>query len=194
MAYGVNSRIVIALTFVFALVVSGCLQSGYSSKCDRITQITDKDDCVEYMAVWYQDPYTCYDVRDSTKRESCLERSVTPKEARLLQAQKESEQRAIEVIVEEKKIETKIIAEPTDSGLNAQVKRCMDEEGFSVDGCTHKVAIANSDITMCETISSENYRRPCISNIALASKNQDVCNKLVRADDKQLCMFYAGSG
>ena len=190
MGYGLNTRILIAVSFVFAFLFLGCIQSGYSQKCAAVAGPVEKDNCVEYMAVWYQDPYTCYEISDDTIKESCLERAVEPIEAKILQAQRSYEQQSIEVIVEEKKVEQNLI-EQQDREISPEVESCMQTEGFSLDGCIHKVAIEKKDISMCETIGSENYRRPCISNIAISSKDDSICNQLVRADDKELCKFYA---
>lgn len=185
-------RFLAVFSLFFALFISGCLSSGYAQKCASVVGSVEKDQCIEYMAVWYQDPYTCYEIKDSLVKESCLERSLDEKEARMLQAQREYEKQSIEVVVEDKKIAQAIVEEQA-SGISPQVKQCMEEMGLSIDGCMHKVAIENMDIEMCEKIGSENYRRPCISNIAITSKDATICDKLVRADDKQLCRFYAVS-
>lgn len=189
MTYGLGTRLVIAIGFLFALVLSGCVQQSKASRCDDMVNVAQKDECVEYMAVWYQDPYLCYEVQDYKKRESCLNRAITPRESRILQAQREFERSRIETVVEGTKVDTKIIdvAPQTDE----RVKQCMQEERLSIDACTHKIAIESSDILMCEKIGSDSYKRPCISNIAIVKKNQEDCNLLARADDRQLCVFYA---
>ncbi|MFH0927770.1 MAG: hypothetical protein V1822_04280 [Candidatus Micrarchaeota archaeon] len=184
-----------SLSLALALFLSGCLQSGYSSNCAQIADLAQKDQCVNYMAVWYQDPYTCYGIMNSTLKEKCFDKAVEPREAKLLQAQQDYQQPQIETVVEQKKVEQSIIANSGNgAGLGPQVKSCMETEGFGADGCVNKVAIERGDISMCEQIGSDNYRRPCISNIALASKDKAVCNALTRSDDKQLCQFYASPG
>ncbi len=179
---------------LITILVTGCIQTEYSKKCDHITQTDLKDECLEYVGVWYQDPYTCYAIEEPQIRERCITNAVDPTRAKSLQTQKRTETTpTIQKVVEQTKIEQKQKNE-AQYAIDDRVQKCMEEEELEMDVCLNKIAIAELDMQMCEKIEQDTYRRPCISNVAISSKDQNICQELTRMDDRQLCKFYASAG
>jgi len=182
-----------ALILVLALV-PGCIQTEQSKKCDHITQTDLKDECLQYVGVWYQDPYTCYLIQDMQKREACIQDAVEPTKAKMLQVQKQEQTTpSIQKVVEEVKTQAKQ-ANENKYAIDKKVQQCMEEQKLEMDVCLNKIAIETQNIEMCEQIETDTYRRPCISNIAINIKDPQICSKLTRTDDMQLCKFYASAG
>ncbi|MFA5107918.1 MAG: hypothetical protein WC492_00065 [Candidatus Micrarchaeia archaeon] len=185
---------IVLLTFSFVVVAAvlfaGCTQTQAASKCTSFSDQFEKENCLNYMATWYQDPYACYDIKNMTLRESCLSDAVDPKKATKLKVQKNNEDRMVETIVVNDSATQTQTAQP--SVETDEITICMNAEGMSKDGCIHKIAIEKLDLKMCDEILSESYRRPCITNIAIGLKKPDQCTLLKITSDQQLCNFYSG--
>jgi hypothetical protein len=148
-------KIAVAL---IAVLMMGCIQTAYSEKCDHITQTDLKDECLEYVGTWYQDPYTCYGIQDYQIKERCITNSVEPTKAKLLQTQKRSETTpTIQKVVEQTKVEQKQKNE-AQYAIDDRVQKCMEEQGLEMDVCLSKIAISELDMMMCEKIEQDTYR------------------------------------
>ncbi|PIT83988.1 hypothetical protein COU37_05920 [Candidatus Micrarchaeota archaeon CG10_big_fil_rev_8_21_14_0_10_45_29] len=165
------------------LFLQGCVGSGAAGRCAEFSDSLQKGECLKYMAVWYQDPYTCYDIGDKFTREECLEQAIDPKEAKRLQT-KSVEVEGPPIIIEEKQ---NTVLEEEDA-----VSKCMNEKVMGRDACVREIALAQGDLLMCDEIGAAELRRSCVSNIAISKKDMQKCEKLLRNDDVQLCKYYSG--
>ncbi|MFH1306764.1 MAG: hypothetical protein ABIH83_03895 [Candidatus Micrarchaeota archaeon] len=183
-----NFIMIIVFGLVFAgLFIGGCIKPAAAGRCDQFVDSYEKDTCLEYMAVWYQDPYTCYEIREIEARERCLESAINPAEATKLQIEERNTQK--EVVVKEEKEGQRIFE--TDVFEDSRVKECMLEQKLSKEGCMHKIAVENNDLILCSLIEIEEYRKPCISQVAINLKDVNACSLLDRNEDEELCKYYA---
>ena len=172
--------------FIFVgamLLLSGCISGEAAGRCAEFTDDLQKGECLKYMAVWYQDPYTCYGIEDKFMREECLGQAIDPKEAKRLQA-KSRESGGSAIVIEEKR---EMVLEEGDA-----VSKCMGENAMGRDACVREIALAQGDLIMCDEIVAAELRRSCVSNIAISKKEMQECEKLLRNEDRQLCKYYSG--
>lgn len=175
-----------ALLAIAPLFLFGCIGSQYGGRCSQYDNSYEHDECVNYMAVWYQDPYTCYDVARLDLREQCLNDSINPEASRKLQVQKRNAQK--QIVVQEEKEEQVLV----ESGQSDEISTCMMNLKISKEACMQKIAIENLDMEMCSKITVDEYRKPCISNVAITKKDSGACSVLDSNDDRLLCKYYSG--
>ncbi|MCM8830574.1 MAG: hypothetical protein NC918_00025 [Candidatus Omnitrophica bacterium] len=180
-----NLNFLLAFCFFFLLLIfSGCVAQEIK-ECQKYSGM-QKMDCIRHYAILAQDPEKCYQIKDMSLREECFLKSTNPKEAEKLKNQIELTNRLQEE--EKKKDEQQKEILKT---LEFQIKKCMQETLKSSESCLLEIARANEDITICDEINSEEYRRQCITNIAIKKKSVSECQKLKLEVDKQLCLFYS---
>jgi hypothetical protein len=184
---GKNSASALGIVFIIAsIILSGCIGSQYSGKCSQYDNSYEHDDCMNYMAVWYQDPYTCYGISRLELRGECLNNSINPEAAQKLKVEKKNEER--KTVVEEQK-EEQVLVENVDLD---SVSTCMLNLKISKEACMQKIAIETLDMSLCNKIGVDEYRKPCISNVAITKKDSSVCSQLDSSDDALLCKYYSG--
>ncbi|MFN3909860.1 MAG: hypothetical protein ACK4J0_01335 [Candidatus Anstonellaceae archaeon] len=176
---------IIAFFLLIFLFLVGCFQQEIK-ECERYNG-TEKMECIRHYAIISQNPERCYQIKDMSLRSDCLLKSTDQKEAEKLKAQIEFSKR----IEEEEKIKRQEEREAL-TLIETQIKRCMDETLKSRDACLLDIARAGDEIAICDEIVGEEYRRQCITNIAIKKKSLSECKKLKQEADKQLCLFYAG--
>lgn len=180
----------LALAMLFAgMLAFGCIQSKSAGSCVQYADISQKEQCISYMAIWYQDSYACYDITDITLRESCLDKSIDPKEAVKLKSATTQKTSNATTSTQNPGNQTKVIQEID----NAQVSKCVSEKNLAVEECMKDVAIETKDMTMCAKITADEYKMPCITNVAVLLKNPEICNVLEDSQERGLCNYYSGS-
>lgn len=185
----VKTRVFALLALVvFGALIFGCIQTKTAAKCSQYQDTAQKEQCINYMAVWYQDPYACYDIKDISLREKCLDAAVEPKEAQKLKSASMAPANTTVIDVAKENNQNQAVAEID----NAAVSKCVDEKKTGLDGCMQSVAIETKDMTLCAKIKSEEYRMPCITNVAVVLKNPQICSMFEDANEKGLCNYYSG--
>ncbi len=186
----------LALSFLY-----GCIQPSQAQRCAPFSG-AEKDKCLNETAIWYQEPYICYSIEDTTFRRSCLEKSVDPQEAQKMQAavlygQNSANEpaRILPALTPSKPPQAANgTGAPQAGNIDAQISDCQKTQNLSMQACVRVVAIANSNMGLCANITDDDYRSSCISNIALSSKDPAQCGLLTRSGDANICKYYTSGG
>ena len=185
-----------AIFTIFALIGAyGCIQPTQAERCATQSGI-ERDRCLNETAIWYQEPYICYSITDTTLRQACLEKSVDAQEAQKLQQELlygriMVEEQEIPLVLEKDKTELRDEqSRVLNVTIDSKIEECVITEKMSQEACTRLVAIETSDMSLCERINDDNYRASCISNIALTKKDPTMCSSLKRAGDINVCKYY----
>ncbi|MDE1797853.1 MAG: hypothetical protein KGH63_00415 [Candidatus Micrarchaeota archaeon] len=197
----VRPLLVLALALFGLLLLFGCITPPEASRCSGFASASDHNGCLNYYAVWNQEPYLCYSISDSDLRGACLEAANDPVEQQKLQSAQANGIPAT----------TPAAATPTPSpvpsgglganatapanyppgSMDAQIAQCMAATASTHDACARQIAIGTLNMTLCGSIEAGDYRASCISNVALTAKKQSLCDVLNRTADKQICTYYS---
>jgi len=181
----------IFLFFVFIsfYFISGCINFNQQilKECQAYNQ-TQKDECIKYYAIVNENPDLCYNLNNYNVRKECIQTSIDPKEVSKYKKDLDFK-RYLQMVASQTQVPQQKTEENT---FEAQIKQCMKNTLRSYDDCLSEFAKTNKDITLCDKIKTDEYRRSCIANIVLEKKDMSICSKLNFEPDKQLCLFYSG--
>lgn len=189
----------VVLALISLVFISGCVNSDIENSCSQYSG-SEREECIEYLSVYEQDPYGCYALPDQTMVEGCLERAVNPVESKKLKSRRRTSDRKDEPIQrssrtstredtekEEEKVEEKI---DEDEGFT-EFDLCVRDSGLGKNGCIRKFAIDSGDIKKCTEIDEKDVRISCITKIAMRVKDIGICDELENAADKQNCVYFS---
>jgi len=199
-----SSCLVLAILLA-AMGLSGCLGAGVdTAQCNKFSG-SQKDDCINFLAVWSLSPETCYQIQSMALRETCLVDSNTPDTSQMLQDRwyasgqgfgsasvKTTPAASATEAVNSTPVQP--VAPPVVAAASAdeQIAKCVaSNPKYVPDTCARQLAIDNLDLNYCVLVTSPDLRQSCIVAVATNLKNMAACDVFKASADKQFCVYYS---